>query len=64
MPKEAGDFVSTQKCICHSDFDRNVLVLVTTAKMFVSLGLTDAAPTAQFHWAFYRVLVLKKNSEQ
>lgn len=57
MPKEAWDFVSTQKCICHWDFDQNVLILLTTAKMFVSLRLTDAAPTAQFHRAFYRVLV-------
>lgn len=62
MPKEAGDFVSTEKCICHWDFDQSVLVLLTTAKMFVSLRLTDATPTAQFHRAFYQVLVLKKRA--
>lgn len=54
MPKE--DFVLTQKCICHWDFDQNILVLLTTAKMFVSLS------TAQFHCAFYRVLVKKKRA--
>lgn len=62
MPKEAGDFVSTQKCICHRYFDQNVLVLLTTAKMFHSLRLTDAAPAVQFRWAFYRVLVKKKTA--